>query len=152
MTMIVTEAPLPEPWGKLSAAVLDAIGHHRPGERLPRVSPGDADPYGEDLQLALYACYELHYRGFEGADPGWEWDARLLELRGVMEDVFEAALRTDVAGGSAPRISMPSWTRCSPSGTRRAGSPPISSATAAWSSCGSTAPSTSSRRRTRRPG
>ena len=22
------------------------------------------DPYGEDLQLALYCCYELHYRGF----------------------------------------------------------------------------------------
>lgn len=102
MTTIVTEAPLPEPRGALSDAVLDAIGHRRPGERLPRLSAGDADPYGEDLQLALYACYELHYRGFEGADPGWEWDARLLELRGAMEDVFEGALRADVAGGSGP--------------------------------------------------
>ena len=25
-----------------------------------------ADPYGEDLQLALYCLYELHYRGFAG--------------------------------------------------------------------------------------
>ena len=27
---------------------------------------GDLDPYGLDLQLALYVCYELHYRGFAG--------------------------------------------------------------------------------------
>ena len=34
----------------------------------------DSDPYGLDLQLALYMCYELHYRGFSGVDPTWEWN------------------------------------------------------------------------------
>jgi hypothetical protein len=43
---------------------------------------GESDPLSIDLQLALYVCYELHYRGFAGVDPGWEWDASLLHLRG----------------------------------------------------------------------
>ena len=47
----------------------------------------------DDLQLALYLCYELHYGGVEGADAGWEWDSGLLALRRSMEDRFEAALR-----------------------------------------------------------
>ena len=58
-----------------------------------------ADPYGDDLQLALYACYELHYRGFAGVDPELEWDPTLLGLRRELESVFAAALRRDVAGG-----------------------------------------------------
>jgi len=38
-----------------------------------------ADPLADDdLHLALYCCYELHYRGFDGVDPGWEWDPHLL--------------------------------------------------------------------------
>ncbi len=28
-----------------------------------------ADPLGDDLQLALHTCYELHYQGFAGVDP-----------------------------------------------------------------------------------
>ena len=28
----------------------------------------------EDLQLALYLCYELHYRGLPGVDDRWEWE------------------------------------------------------------------------------
>ena len=97
-------APLPGARGPLSAAVLESVGHGRPGAPLPGpiAAVADADPYGEDLQLALYACYELHYRGFTGADPGWEWDERLLGLRGGMEDAFERALRADVAGGTGP--------------------------------------------------
>lgn len=47
---------------------------------------------GEDLQLALYLCYELHYRGFEGVDESWEWEPSLLELRRRLEAQFEAAL------------------------------------------------------------
>ncbi|MFD9220040.1 iron-containing redox enzyme family protein [Streptomyces sp. NPDC060064] len=54
-----------------------------------------APPYGDDLQLALYLCYELHYRGFSGVDPDWEWDPGLLRLRGQMERCFLAALRMD---------------------------------------------------------
>lgn len=56
----------------------------------------DSDPYGLDLQLALYMCYELHYRGFAGVDPTWEWDPALLTLRAEMERVFLAGVRRDV--------------------------------------------------------
>ncbi|NGO11894.1 iron-containing redox enzyme family protein [Streptomyces sp. HC44] len=72
-----------------------------PGEALPLDAVRDADPYGEDLQLALYACYELHYRGFSGVDPGWEWDPELLRLRAAMEFAFHEALREEVAGGDS---------------------------------------------------
>ena len=58
-----------------------------------------ADPYGEDLQLALYCCYELHYRGFAGISADLEWDPRLLGLRRHLERTFLAALRADVPGG-----------------------------------------------------
>ena len=51
----------------------------------------------EDAVLALYACYELHYRGFAGVDDEWEWEPSLLSLRRTMEEHFLAALR-DVAG------------------------------------------------------
>src|SRR4051812_28432663 len=46
----------------------------------------------EDLQLSLYVCYELHYRGFEDVDPAWEWEPSLLALRAQLERPFEDAL------------------------------------------------------------
>ncbi|MGN9913094.1 iron-containing redox enzyme family protein [Phytohabitans sp. LJ34] len=45
-------------------------------------------------------CYELHYRGFAGVDPEWEWDADLLRLRAELEAAFLAALEQRVDGGS----------------------------------------------------
>lgn len=56
----------------------------------------DSDPYGIDIQLALYVCYELHYRGFAGVDSGWEWNPGLLHLRAQLEDAFLSAVRRDV--------------------------------------------------------
>ncbi|MFK3981968.1 iron-containing redox enzyme family protein [Micromonospora sp. NPDC050397] len=54
----------------------------------------DADPIrDEDLQLFLFTCYELHYRGFDGVDERWEWDPSLLAVRAVAEQRFESALR-----------------------------------------------------------
>ena len=55
-----------------------------------------SDPYGLDLQLALYVCYELHYRGFAGVDPRWEWDPSLLHLRGLLEESFLSVVQRDV--------------------------------------------------------
>jgi hypothetical protein len=51
------------------------------------------DPFGEDLQLALYTAYELHYRGFAGVSDALEWDPELLRLRGALERAFLGALR-----------------------------------------------------------
>ncbi|GAY09731.1 iron-containing redox enzyme family protein [Pseudonocardia sp. N23] len=84
--------PLPEPRGPLSAAVVDALR----GGPVRAVDVDHADPYGDDLQLALHCCYELHYRGFDGADDELEWDPDLLRLRGALERAFLAALHTDV--------------------------------------------------------
>ncbi|HEX5782944.1 MAG TPA: iron-containing redox enzyme family protein [Solirubrobacteraceae bacterium] len=57
----------------------------------------DREPDGEeDLHLALYLCYELHYRGLPGVDERWEWNPGLLALRAELEAEFEAELRRDV--------------------------------------------------------
>ncbi|HWE55265.1 MAG TPA: iron-containing redox enzyme family protein [Acidimicrobiales bacterium] len=50
----------------------------------------------EDLHLALYCCYELHYRGFAGVDPEWEWEPSLLAMRRHLERRFLADLRATV--------------------------------------------------------
>ncbi|MGD9484900.1 iron-containing redox enzyme family protein [Streptomyces sp. TRM70308] len=91
-------APRPAPRGDLSAAVLDALVH-RPPAPLPTAPPPGTDPYGEDLQLALYVCYELHYRGLERVTDAWEWDPELLRLRAGLEALFLDALRADTPGG-----------------------------------------------------
>jgi hypothetical protein len=57
----------------------------------------------EDLHLALYACYELHYRGLDGVDERWEWDPGLLALRARMEAVFEDGLHAALATWTPPR-------------------------------------------------
>jgi hypothetical protein len=51
------------------------------------------DPLADDdLQLALYACYELHYRGLPGVSDDWEWEPSLLAFRRRLETLFEDAL------------------------------------------------------------
>ncbi|GGV86773.1 hypothetical protein GCM10015535_35550 [Streptomyces gelaticus] len=86
---------LPGHRGPLSSAVLESL---RGRSAMPDEAAAElADPYGDDLQLALYTCYELHYRGFDAVDPGWEWDATLLSVRASLEDRFLTALRRDAA-------------------------------------------------------
>jgi Iron-containing redox enzyme len=55
-------------------------------------SPSEDPLRDEDLQLALYLCYELHYRGLPGVDDDWEWEPSLLALRRSLEEAFERAL------------------------------------------------------------
>jgi hypothetical protein len=87
---------LPAPRGPLSSAVVDALAGPPCPLSLP--TPGAADPLADDdLQLALYVCYELHYRSFAGVDERWEWDPRLLAARAALEAVFESELRRSVA-------------------------------------------------------
>ena len=50
----------------------------------------------DDLHLALYLSYELHYRGLPGVDEGWEWEPSLLRFRAELEQRFEQALLQDV--------------------------------------------------------
>lgn len=88
------EPALPMPRGLLSQAVTNVLTERAPRFRLDRIeaSIGDTDPFGIDLQLSLSVCYELHYRGFSGVDPGWEWDPGLLHLRARLEDALLTAV------------------------------------------------------------
>jgi hypothetical protein len=84
---------LPPPRGELSAAVMSAL-ESPPHELEAPPIPVSADPIAdEDLQLALYLCYELHYRGLPGVSDDWEWEPSLLRVRTRLEQMFEAALR-----------------------------------------------------------
>jgi hypothetical protein len=66
-------------------------------EKAQRLVDEVEDPLtDDDLQLALYRCFELHYRGFPGVDPAWEWSPVLLAVRGAMEQAFLAALDVEI--------------------------------------------------------
>lgn len=87
------EPTLPDAAGPLSAAIVDLLTGERPAPDFPVT---ESDPYGRDLHLALYVCYELHYRGFAGVDPETEWNPQLLALRAQLEHHFIATVRDDV--------------------------------------------------------
>jgi hypothetical protein len=82
---------LPAPRGAVTELLLETLTG--PLTRLPAAPSVDSD---EDLHLALYLCYELHYRGLPGVDDDWEWEPSLLAQRAGLEALFEAALRRDV--------------------------------------------------------
>jgi hypothetical protein len=102
-------AALPPSVGPLSAFVADCLvrpaGDADAGRGDLRVLLEDAErdatevEHGigeDDLQLALYLCYELHYSSFCDVDPGWEWDPLLIRLRRALEGTFLTALRAEV--------------------------------------------------------
>ncbi|MDX3518938.1 iron-containing redox enzyme family protein [Streptomyces scabiei] len=82
---------LPESRGRISAAVTAFLRGEGPPPDSRAIA--GADPFGDDLQLALYLCYELHYRGFAGVDAGLEWDPELLRCRAALEWPFLESLR-----------------------------------------------------------
>ena len=92
---------VPAPRGPLSSLVIDLLqgGTTEPAGSTTRLC-AEADPYGDDLQLALYCAYELHYRGFAGVADRLEWNPSLLAVREALESVFLAALRAEVRPGS----------------------------------------------------
>jgi Iron-containing redox enzyme len=83
---------LPSARGETTALLLAELpkGLHP----LPGLVVGKpADPLSdEDLQLALYMAYELHYRGLPDVDPAWEWEPSLLGVRRELERRFEQGL------------------------------------------------------------
>jgi hypothetical protein len=62
----------------------------------PRVSTEGADPFGDDLAVALHTCYEMHYQGLAGVAADLEWSPAVLAFRRELERVFEQALRDSV--------------------------------------------------------
>ncbi len=82
---------LPVPRGRLTELLLERLPGP-PGDLASAPEPDD----DEDLHLALYLCYELHYRGLPGVDDRWEWQPSLLEVRRRLEERFEAELTAAV--------------------------------------------------------
>jgi hypothetical protein len=83
--------------GMLSGRRSEAIPSAEPAEEAARLAALVEDPLGDDdLQLALYLCFELHYRSFPQVDPAWEWDPTLLALREVLEETFFNALEVEL--------------------------------------------------------
>ncbi len=88
-------APLPEPRGPLTEFLFEHLVC--PPHRLATIPVPTDDPLvGDDFHLALYCCYELHYRPMAGVSESWEWEPSLLAFRGRLEDAFERRLRQEV--------------------------------------------------------
>lgn len=91
--------------GPLSDWIVERLRGGTPGP-LPRA--GDDPLSGDDLHLALYLCYELHYGGLDGVPASLEWDVDLLRFRARLEARFESAVRDSLpaapsAGGPVDR-------------------------------------------------
>ncbi|MFI7534935.1 iron-containing redox enzyme family protein [Streptosporangium sp. NPDC049376] len=76
---------LPAPRGPVTTVLFERLT--RPPHPFDPPSLGVEDD--EDLQLALFTCYELHYQGFEEVDDAWEWEPSLLAVRRTLERRFE---------------------------------------------------------------
>jgi hypothetical protein len=89
--------PLPTARGPLTEWLSATLTRPVHGVSPPR--PADVgDPLrDDDTAMALYALYELHYRGFDGVDEDWEWEPSLLGVRRELEGAFLECLR-EVAG------------------------------------------------------
>jgi Iron-containing redox enzyme len=94
---------VPSPRGPVSTALLELLKeapvsstraqselHSAVSARLPLTEDVLAD---DDVQLALFCLYELHYSGLDGVDERWEWNPALIEVRQLLEEAFEDALR-----------------------------------------------------------
>lgn len=102
------ELTMPAPRGPLSACAVARLAGES-GELPPVPLEGGL---GDDVQLALYLCYEPHFSALPGVAIDAEWDPGLIALRRSLERSFEAALRelvgsAGVADDGDPRQRIP---------------------------------------------
>jgi hypothetical protein len=97
---------IPEPRGPLSERLFEALSG-LPDEGLEAPDGVESsDPLGdEDLQLALYVSYELHYSSIRGVEEAWEWAPSLLAFRAPLEREFETALAELVPAADADEVT-----------------------------------------------
>ncbi|GAB2576523.1 iron-containing redox enzyme family protein [Microlunatus antarcticus] len=105
-------APLPSPRGPVSAALLATLQRDATRSVDLRHFTWEAPPADactdDDLQLALWLSYELHYRGLAGVDERWEWHPELLWARARWEDQLLAGLEAAVPRGGPAGATDPS--------------------------------------------
>lgn len=96
---------LPRPRGALTEQLFAALEGPPDAGLGPPPPIVAADPIGdEDLQLALYVSYELHYAAIRGVDEAWEWAPALLAFRAPLERAFEAAVADLVPAAAAAEL------------------------------------------------
>lgn len=100
---------LPTCRGPISTAVLTALRDDDPSVLARVPTSAGADPLADDdLQLALWVCYELYYRGFDGVSDGWEWSPELITVRRTLEDILLGKLRRAVTVADDGQTPIPS--------------------------------------------
>jgi Iron-containing redox enzyme len=93
--------PLPDPRGPWTEALYALLTSDAAAGAPASIDCLECDClHDDDLQLALYLCYELHYAALEGVDDRMEWSPVVLMYRSALEDRFEAALRKRVPAAS----------------------------------------------------
>ena len=85
---------LPDERGPLTRRVLQLL-RGEPAGPNPAIECESALA-DDDLQLALWLAYELHYRGLAGVPAELEWDPGILAFRQSLESRFLAALHACV--------------------------------------------------------
>jgi hypothetical protein len=95
---------MPTPRGELSTWVVDALHGAGRTSAMPGPARGDCPAWlDDDLQLALWCCYELHYRGFEDVPAELEWSPEVLAFRAGLEERWLRDLRELVGRPAVPR-------------------------------------------------
>lgn len=100
-TAAPTPPPVPAPRGPLSGALFAWWDGHSTGAEVETEARTArhldvVDPLtDDDLHLALWACYQLHYGGLAGVPDAMEWDPATLAFRARLEASFESALRRE---------------------------------------------------------
>lgn len=85
---------LPRARGPLTGRIVGALRGMGPlPSSLAVIDPSRDLTHDEDVQLALWICYELHYRGFEDVDADWDTHPGLLAFRADLEQPWLAELR-----------------------------------------------------------
>jgi hypothetical protein len=104
----------PPPRGLLSGWLLRTLRDGDPAVPCPpgpqpAAGPARLDQDDNDFQLALWCCYELHYRGFDDVDDRWEWHPGILGFRACLEQQWVARLRRCVVSdpGPVPASGLP---------------------------------------------
>jgi hypothetical protein len=96
---------LPQPRGPLSEQLFEALAGPVAEPLAAPAMVESIDPIAdEDLQLALYVAYELHYTAIAGVDEGWEWSPSLVAFRRALELPFEEAVAALVPPAEAEEL------------------------------------------------
>jgi hypothetical protein len=84
---------LPEPRGPFTERLFAALRQEPDTPIGVEDIPASRRPLDDDdLQLALYVAYELHYSAIAGVDDRWEWSPSLLSFQRHLERQFERAV------------------------------------------------------------